>query len=78
MGVRMNKITEWSHEIPTEPGDYLCCMGDVETPLNVSYERFHEADGHLEDTSFRRVSDYNKSVKYARLIYAPSELKGLE
>lgn len=74
----MNKITEWSYEKPTEPGDYLCCFGDVETPANVHFERFYLSSDILVNKISLPVRDYHRSVKFARLIYAPSELKELE
>ncbi len=77
-GVRMNKITEWSYDKPTEPGDYLVCRGETESQENVTFERFHFNNGALRDQNYDYVSDYHSSFKYARLIYAPSELKGLE
>ncbi len=76
-GARMNKITEWSHDTPTEPGDYACCRGDVEVQANVTFERFHDVNGQLQDTNFNLVSEYVSCFKFARLIYAPSELKGM-
>ena len=63
-----NKITSWTYDKPTEEGDYLCCYGDVETPKNVEFIRIDEYC----------VRVFSNSYKFARLVYAPSELKELE
>lgn len=67
----MNKVTEWSYDIPTESGTYLVCYGDIETPANLSLNSFyHAADGKLIDKDFDLVSEvYSKSYKFAKLSF---------
>ena len=75
----INKIENWSYDKPTEAGDYLCCYGDVETPKNVEFIRVVENTGELFDEATGwLIHEYSSSYKFARLIYAPSELEGLE
>ena len=76
--MKVFKITEWSYEAPTQPGDYLCCRGDVETQANVTFERFSMLDGDVRDIDYKLVIEYVPSIKYARLIYTSDELKGVE
>ena len=73
-----NIINNWSYSKPTEPGDYLVCYGDVETPMNVFHSRFKEADGFLQDASGFYPSNYSDSYKFARLVYSPTEIKEIE
>lgn len=73
-----NKITNWTYDKPTEAGDYFCCYGDVETPANVEFERYTKVDGVLETELGFRPRSYSNSFKFARLIYAPTELKAME
>ena len=58
-----NKITEWSWDIPTEPGFYLCCYGDVEVTHNTYALELHEID--IKDSAF--ASQY-RDCKWARLL----------
>ena len=30
-----NRITEWSYDLPAEPGLYIACYGDIEVPQNM-------------------------------------------
>ena len=73
-----NIINNWSYFKPTEPGDYLICWGDVETPANVEFDQFKIVDGVLIDSSKNLVSGYLNSYKFARLVYSPTEIKELD
>ena len=73
-----NIINNWSWEKPTEPGDYLCCQGDIETEANITWERFVKVDGQLEDNCGVLSSEYHSSYKFARLVYSPTEIKEIE
>jgi hypothetical protein len=73
-----NIINNWDYVKPTEPGDYLICLGDVETEANVYFERITELHGELVDRDGDKIADYNSAHKYARLVYSPVEIKGLD
>lgn len=73
-----NIIDQWSYEKPTEPGDYLICLGDVETPANVEFMIFRIVGGLLMDSDNNAVADYHRSYKFARLVYSPTEIKEIE
>ena len=73
-----NIINNWSYDKPTEPGDYLCCWGDVETQANVFHAEFRVVRGQLEDRNGHLLSDYTENHKYARLVYSPTEIKEIE
>ena len=73
-----NQITNWSYDKPTEEGDYLVCWGDVETQANIMHERFIPTGVKgLQDLSGVYACDYSNSCKFARLVYASTELKKL-
>lgn len=67
-----NNITEWSYDKPTEPGLYLVCGGDVETPANIEPLQIVENDapikiGHWDRYSISDVKSWHDSFKFARL-----------
>lgn len=70
-----NIITNWSWDKPVDTGDYLACYGDVETPANVHFARVLLFDGELVTEDGTAIADYNKSFKWAKLVYAPSEIE---
>ena len=72
-----NKITNWTHDKPTEAGDYLCCYGDVEVSENVIFTRILNLDGILVDLEGNLTADYRSPFKFARLIYEPTERTAL-
>jgi hypothetical protein len=74
-----NIINNWSWKKPTEPGDYLVCYGDVETPANVSFVRFTKtSNGELYSFYENRYTFDAGSYKFARLVYSPTEIKEIE
>ena len=73
-----NIINNWSYDKPTEPGDYLCCQGDVEVSHNVTLERFKSFNGQLKDILNTPIDNYHSSYKFARLVYSPTEIKEIE
>ena len=73
-----NIINNWSYDKPTEPGDYLCCKGDVETFQNVNFQRFSLFNGRLSDDNLVDICRYHESIKFARLVYSPTEIKEIE
>ena len=73
-----NPITNWSFDIPTKPGLYLVCYGDVETEDSVSQNEFYlNDDGDLVDVDGVLVKNYASDYKFARLVFAASELAEL-
>jgi hypothetical protein len=72
-----NIINKWSYSKPTEPGDYLVCYGDVETPANVFYVRLSNVYGILSGEDGFQL-DHILSYKFARLVYSPTEIKEVE
>ena len=74
-----NIINNWSYDMPTEPGDYLCCWGDVETKHNISFHRLseHHESGLFDQDTGLRLDDIT-SCKFARLVYSPTEIKEIE
>jgi hypothetical protein len=62
-----NKITEWSWDVPTEPGFYMCCNGDVETVANTELVEFLEGDFY-EGGLDVHYDYYKSSCKWARLL----------
>ena len=73
-----NKITNWTYDKPTEAGDYLVCLGDVETPNNVIFVRFDKELAARVNSIPLKPEDFSDSYKFARLIYEPTELKAME
>ena len=74
----MNNIIEnWSYDKPTEEGYYLVCFGDVETPNNVSIDSYEFQKGALRDKEGLKVSEYSRSYKFAKLVFAPTEIRRL-
>ena len=73
-----NIINKWSYDKPTEPGDYLTCYGDVEVSENILFERFSNVDGQLQDELGYFAIAYGSHIKFARLVYSPTEIKEIE
>ena len=74
-----NIINNWSYSKPTEPGDYLTCLGDIETEDNVEFEQFRIEAGSLVSVQHGyQLEDYSPSFKFARLVYSPTEIKEIE
>ena len=73
-----NIINNWDNTKPTQPGDYLICLGDVEVSSNVYFERVTYFQDDLVDGDGVKIADYNSAHKYARLVYSPVEIKGLD
>ena len=74
-----NIINNWSYETPTLAGEYLICYGDIETPANVDIVVFTLGEGTtLRDGEKIDASKYSKSIKFARLVYSPTEIKEIE
>ncbi len=64
-----NKITEWSYELPTELGLYLCCDGDIEVPQSIVYFDLKDKDGELYDYNWGYLKQLDESgFKWARLL----------
>lgn len=65
-----NKITEWSYELPTEPGLYLACYGDVEVPGNILFVDADYVDwsNELYDQEGDPLTGLSSSYKWARLL----------
>ena len=66
-----NKITEWSYDLPTEPGFYLACEGDIEVVANTTAAELVDKDGELVFfDDYESAAEYHKqaSVKWARLL----------
>lgn len=63
-----NKITEWSYDLPTEPGLYLCCFGDVEVEGNCDAVNFIMLADGLIDLTGDSVNEYVSGCKWARLL----------
>ena len=73
-----NIITNWSYDKPTQEGHYLCCFGDVETHNNVIIDSYEFQKGALRDREGLKVSSYSRSYKFAKLVFSPTEIRGLK
>ena len=62
-----NTITNWQYEIPTEPGLYLACYGDIETEQNIRFVRLSLYLGHLRTQDGIGPDNYGPSYKWAKL-----------
>lgn len=71
----INPITEWTWDIPQEPGFYLACYGDVEVAENITmFELKSNRDGVISAYSNTvgfcfSVNDKPGSYKFARLVF---------
>ena len=65
-----NKITEWSYDLPTEQGLYLCCDGDIEVPQSMVYFSLkQDGDNNLHDDNWGYLDQFDGSgFKWARLL----------
>lgn len=69
-----NSVLNWSYDKPTEPGLYLACRGDVETPENI--EPLKLVEGNMVSRprgldwpaySADQVAQWHSSWKFAKL-----------
>jgi len=70
-----NPIRHWSYNLPTQPGIYLMCYGDVEAHDSLRYVRFIECGGELKTEDGLCPADYSDGCKWARLLVSPSEIE---